>query len=95
MLLTTCVIQFDRMAKKAKGSVDGDQPKKDTVKRTEVMDVVLIDALLEQQINGNRVNRTFTTTAYNNVLQICNLKNRIKTLKINFNPCHDLFKGLN
>lgn len=93
------------MAKKAKGSVDGDQPKKDTVKWTEVMDVVLIDALLEQQINGNRVNGTFTTTAYNNVLQICpeelnypfdkdRLKNRIKTLKINFNAWHDLFKGL-
>lgn len=105
MLLTTCIIQFDRMAKKAKGSVDGDQPKKDTVKWTEMMDVMLIEALLEQQIIGNRVNGTVTTTAYNNVLQICQeelnypfdkdrLKNRIKTLKINFNACHDLSKGL-
>ncbi|KAL5571102.1 hypothetical protein UlMin_020699 [Ulmus minor] len=69
------------------------------------MDVVLLDALLEQQANGNRIDGTFTTSAYNNVLKICreelkypfekyHLKNRIKTLKINFNACYDLFKGL-
>ena len=98
-------IQYRKMAKKAKGNIDGEQLKKDTVKWTEHMDVVLIDALLEQQANGNRVDGTFTTTAYNNVLKICreelkyqfdkdHLKNRIKTLKINFNACHDLFRGL-
>ena len=69
------------------------------------MDAVLIDALLEQQVNGNRVDGTFTTTAYNNVLTICqgelkypfnkdHLKNRIKTLKTNFYTCYELFKGL-
>ena len=34
------------------------------------MDVLLIDALLEQQENGNKVDETFTTTAYNNILKI-------------------------
>ncbi|XP_062085603.1 uncharacterized protein At2g29880-like [Humulus lupulus] len=69
------------------------------------MDVVLLDALLEQQANGNRIDGTFTTTTYNIVLKICqeelkypfdkdHLKNRIKTLKINFNACYDLFKSL-
>ncbi|KAK3189643.1 hypothetical protein Dsin_029204 [Dipteronia sinensis] len=93
------------MAKKEKINVEGGQPKKDTVKWTENMDVVLLDALLEQQANGNRIDGTFTTSAYNNVLKICreelkypfdkdHLKNRIKTLKINFNACYDLFKGL-
>ncbi|KAI9180607.1 hypothetical protein LWI28_006482 [Acer negundo] len=93
------------MAKKAKINAEGGQPKKNTMKWTESMDVVLFDALLEQQANGNRIDGTFTTTAYNNVLKICreelkyqfdkdHLKNRIKTLKINFNACYDLFKGL-
>lgn len=69
------------------------------------MDVVLIDASMGQQTNGNQVDGTFTTTAYSNVLKICqeelnlcldkeHLKNRIKTLKSNFNACHDLFKSL-
>ncbi|KAK4848573.1 hypothetical protein QYF36_014695 [Acer negundo] len=92
------------MAKKAKINAEGGQPKKDTMKWTESMDVVLLDALLEQQANGNRIDGTFTTTAYNNVLKICreelkyqfdkdHLKNRIKTLKINFNACYDLSKS--
>ncbi|KAL5578745.1 hypothetical protein UlMin_011187 [Ulmus minor] len=93
------------MAKKARGSNEGDQPKKDTMKWTDHMDVVLLDALLEQQVNGNRVDGTFTSTAYNNVLKVCreelkypfdkdHLKNHIKTLKNHFNTCHGLFKGL-
>ncbi|KAL5539290.1 hypothetical protein UlMin_044020 [Ulmus minor] len=93
------------MTNKAKRNIEGERPKKDTVKWTEKMDVVLIDALLEQQVNGNRVDGTFTTTAYNNVLKICreelnypfekdHLKNRLKTLKSNFNACYDIFKGL-
>ena len=63
-------IQHRKMAKKAKGNIDGEQLKKDTVKWTEHMDVVLIDALLEQQENGKKVDETFTTTAYNNILKI-------------------------
>ena len=51
--------------------MDGKEPRKDIVKWSEQMDIVLIDALLEQQVNGNRVDGTFTTTAYNNVLKVC------------------------
>ncbi|KAK4835446.1 hypothetical protein QYF36_009792 [Acer negundo] len=54
------------MAKKAKINAESGQPKKDTMKWTESMDVVLLDALLEQQANGNRIDGTFTTIAYNN-----------------------------
>lgn len=93
------------MTKKGKSALEVEQTKRETVKWTEQMDVVLIDALLEQHVNGNRVDGTFTTSAYNNVLKICqeelkypfdkdHLKNRIKTLKSNFNGIHDLFKGL-
>ncbi|KAK1563637.1 hypothetical protein Q3G72_030491 [Acer saccharum] len=58
------------MPKKPKiNHVDSEEPRKDTVKWSEQMDIVLIDALLEQQVNGNRVDGTFTTTAYNNVLK--------------------------
>ena len=95
-----------KMIKKLKTTHEnGEETKKDNVKWSQQMDIVLIDALLEQQANGNRVDGTFTTTAYNNVLKICrdelnypfdkeHLKNRMKTLKANFNACHDLFKGL-
>ena len=93
------------MTKKTKTKVEGGQPKKDTVKWTESMDMVLLNALLEKQANGNGIDGTLTISAYNNVLKICreklkypfdkdHLKNRIKTLKINFNACYDLFKGL-
>ena len=99
-------MQLMKMAKKSKTAhINGEEPRKDNVKWSEQMDIVLIDALLEQQVNGNRVDGTFTTTAYNNVLKICrdelnypfdkdHLKNQLKTLKTNFNICHDLFKGL-
>ncbi|KAK3210789.1 hypothetical protein Dsin_015495 [Dipteronia sinensis] len=63
--------KFEEMAKKTKINVEGGQPKKYTVKWTESMDVVLLDALLEQQANGNRIDETFITSAYNNVLKIC------------------------
>ncbi|KAK2648597.1 hypothetical protein Ddye_016086 [Dipteronia dyeriana] len=60
-------IVFVEMAKKEKINVDGGQPKKDTAKWTKSMDVELLDALLEQQANGNIIDETFTTSAYNNV----------------------------
>ena len=64
-------MQFRNMVKKAKGIVGGEESKRDNVKWTESMDLVLVDALLEQQLNGNRCDGTFTTTAYNNVLKFC------------------------
>ncbi|KAG6481767.1 hypothetical protein ZIOFF_058388 [Zingiber officinale] len=58
----------------------------------------------DQQVNGNRVGSTFTSTAYKEMVVICrektkipltkdHLKNRMKTLKTNFNSCYDLFKN--
>ncbi|KAG6472874.1 hypothetical protein ZIOFF_070352 [Zingiber officinale] len=68
------------------------------------MDRIFIDAMLEQQVNGNGIGDTFTSTAYKDMVVICsekieipltkdNLKNRIKTLKSHFNSCYDLFKN--
>ncbi|TYH71621.1 hypothetical protein ES332_D05G197000v1 [Gossypium tomentosum] len=65
-------------------------------------DDVLIDALLHQQSLGNRIDRVFTTMAYENMANELHekigipiekglLKNRIKTLKHNFYECYDLF----
>ncbi|XP_042449174.1 L10-interacting MYB domain-containing protein-like [Zingiber officinale] len=68
------------------------------------MDKIFIDVMLDQQVNGNRVGSTFTSTAYKEMVVICrektkipltkdHLKNRMKTLKTNFNSCYDLFKN--
>ncbi|KAG6503365.1 hypothetical protein ZIOFF_035677 [Zingiber officinale] len=81
-----------------------EQVKRDVLKWTEEMDRIFIDAILEQQVNGNRIGDTFTSTAYKDMVVICNekieipltkdnLKNRIKTLKSHFNSCYDLFKN--
>ena len=97
-------MQLVKMAKKSKKDVNCDEHKRDTVKWTQEMDDVLIDTLLEQQVNGNRPDGTFTSTAYVNVVQICiekigypfdkdHVKNRMKTLKANFNICFDLLKS--
>ncbi|XAR71155.1 hypothetical protein NMG60_11028288 [Bertholletia excelsa] len=69
------------------------------------MDKVLLDALLEEQQKGNRLEGVFTPSAYANLVQACNeklgmkfennhLKNRMKTLKTNFSTCYNLFKGM-
>ncbi|XWS14366.1 hypothetical protein CRYUN_Cryun35bG0003100 [Craigia yunnanensis] len=77
--------------------------KRDVLKWMQPMDDVLIDALLHQQSLGTRVDKVFTTTAYENMvnelyekigmpIEKGHLKNRIKTLKHNFYECYDLFK---
>ncbi|KAG6538249.1 hypothetical protein ZIOFF_003362 [Zingiber officinale] len=81
-----------------------EQVKRDVIKWTEEMDRIFIDAMLEQQVNGNRIGDTFTSSAYKDMVVICsekieipltkdNLKNRIETLKSHFNSCYDLFKN--
>ena len=65
----------------------------------------MIDALLEEQLKGNRSNGTWSTTAFNNVVKTLteklqfpfekdHVKNCMKTLKSNFFACHELFNGL-
>lgn len=79
--------------------------KRDIVKWTERWDDVFVDALVHQQSMGNRVDKVFTTAAYDNIMKELHekigkpfekghLKNRLKTLKHNFNECYDLFKGM-
>ena len=46
------------MAKKPKSNVAGEDFRKDTVKWSEQMDTALLDALIEQQNNGNEVDGT-------------------------------------
>ncbi|RYR79198.1 hypothetical protein Ahy_A01g004034 isoform A [Arachis hypogaea] len=69
------------------------------------MDTTFIDALIEESRKGNRVDGTFTTMAYDNILSLLrsiygnhirkeNLKNRLKTLKDHFGVCYDNFHGL-
>ena len=93
------------MGKKSKKNGNSDDFKKDNVTWTERWDEVLLDALLDEQLKGNRPNGTWSTTAFNNVLKTLNenfdfpfvkdhVKNRMKTLKNNFFACHEIFNGL-
>ncbi|XVF62995.1 hypothetical protein PTKIN_Ptkin09bG0053500 [Pterospermum kingtungense] len=69
------------------------------------MDNLLVDAMLEEEHKGNRSNGAFSTTAYDNMLQVLtttfgrhikkiNIKNRTRTFKKTFGKCKDLFHGL-
>ncbi|KAL4301355.1 hypothetical protein AHAS_Ahas17G0292600 [Arachis hypogaea] len=91
------------MAKRA--SCQGEVTSRDTLRWTDEMDTTFIDALIEECRKGNRVDGTFTTMAYDNILSLLrsiygnhirkeNLKNRLKTLKDHFGVCYDNFHGL-
>ncbi|KAL4328650.1 hypothetical protein AHAS_Ahas13G0221300 [Arachis hypogaea] len=91
------------MAKKA--SCQGEATSRDTLRWTDEMDTTFIDALIEECRKENRVDGTFTTMAYDNILSLLrsiygnhlrkeNLKNRLKTLKDHFGVCYDHFHGL-
>ncbi|KAL4558679.1 hypothetical protein LXL04_036880 [Taraxacum kok-saghyz] len=78
--------------------------KKEHTTWTEKMDSAFIEAMIEQQKAGNRINGTFTSQAYSNmVLEMSTklnmnftkdqLKNRMKSLKSNFSKWHDMFNG--
>lgn len=93
------------MGKKQKKNDTVDNIKKDNVTWNEYWDEVLLDALLGEQLKGNRPNGTWSSTAFNNVLKTLNeklkfpfvkdhVKNRMKTLKSNFFACHEIFNGL-
>ncbi|GAV78637.1 LOW QUALITY PROTEIN: Myb_DNA-bind_3 domain-containing protein, partial [Cephalotus follicularis] len=72
------------------------------------IDDAFINALLNEQIKGNKVDGTFTTTHDSVVKELCaqvdkgfnsnikkdKLKNCLKTIKANFNKSDDLFKNL-
>ena len=78
--------------------------KKELVKWTDWMDECFIQSLLTQQDKGNRINGTFTSQAYANMVEDlnaktglsltkCHLKNRMKTLKNSFSQWYDMFRG--
>ena len=78
--------------------------KKEHLKWTARIDDFLIEASLQQQRMGNRVDGTFTTIAYDKVLKELKenlemdlnknrVKNRMKTLKSHFNEWYDIFKA--
>lgn len=78
---------------------------KDNLRWTSEMDESFIDALLEETAKGNRPDNTFTTSAYDNMVQSLttafgshitknHLKNRKKTLSVRFAELYDLFNGL-
>ena len=67
------------------------------------MDDTLIDVFLHQMIIGGRVNGTFTSKVYDDIVKKLvqkfhmeinkdKVKNRQKTLKKNFHECYDIFK---
>ncbi|KAK1421486.1 hypothetical protein QVD17_23845 [Tagetes erecta] len=77
--------------------------KKEQLKWTNNMDNAFIQSMITQQDNGNRINGTFTSLAYKNMVQELStklqmdftknhLKNRLKTLKERFSQWYDLFR---
>ncbi|KAK9998908.1 hypothetical protein SO802_018511 [Lithocarpus litseifolius] len=75
---------------------NGRDPSKE-VQWSSVMDDALVDAFLHQVIIGGRVNGTFTSKAYDDIVKELEInkdkvKNRQKTLKKNFHECYDIFK---
>lgn len=90
------------MAKKLK---DGENVKREMLMWTPQMDEFFLQAMLTQQYHGNRIDGTFTSTAYTNMVNELHeklnmnfskshLKNRLKTLKDHFAQCYDLFRGV-
>ncbi|CAI9295479.1 unnamed protein product [Lactuca saligna] len=78
---------------------------KEQVKWSEIMDYAYIQVMIKQQEIGNRVNGSFTPTAYAQMVEELNtnhqmditkshLKNRYKTLKKHFSQWYDVFRGI-
>ena len=74
------------------------------MKWNDEIDTILLDALIEEQNNGNRPNDVFSTTTYKNIADTCieklqiplakvNIKNHVKMLKEKFDIVYDIFQG--
>ena len=85
---------------------NGGDPSKE-VQWSSVMDNTLVDAFLYQVIIGGRVNGTFTSKTYDDIVKELvenfhmeinkdkvkdKVKNQQKTLKNNFHECYNIFK---
>lgn len=87
------------------GRGDTSYQPKDMIRWSEEMDLALLNALAEEAHKGNRQDGSWTTEAYNNVVELLrttiggfitkqHIKNRMKTLKENFGEAYDLFNSL-
>ena len=75
------------------------------VQWSSIMDDALMDSFLHQVIIGGKVNGTFTSKAYDDIVKELvenfymeinkdKVKNRQKTLKKNFHECYDICGGI-
>ena len=89
----------------SKKVTEGNTGKRETFFWTSHMDDAFIQAMLKEQDKGNRVDGTFTSQAYANMVDELSktlnkdfnknhLKNRLKTLKDHFAQCYDIFRGV-
>ncbi|KAL7609305.1 uncharacterized protein At2g29880 [Lactuca sativa] len=87
-----------------KRAADGSVVKKENLTWTDNMDNALVEALVKEDDIGNRVNGTFTSQAYANMIAGLSkefnksitkdqLKNIMKTLKGNFSKWFDMYRG--
>ncbi|KOM49615.1 hypothetical protein LR48_Vigan08g044200 [Vigna angularis] len=85
--------------------VQSSAPTREFIKWTEDMDARLLQSMIEESRIGNRVDGSWTSQAYSNMvdhLHSCgyvaitknNVKNRQKVLKDKWREVHDLFSGL-
>ncbi|KAK9073819.1 hypothetical protein SSX86_006413 [Deinandra increscens subsp. villosa] len=83
---------------------DGTTRKRELLIWTGPMDDAFIQAMLNEKDKGNKIDGTFTTQAYTNMVTELrkslqreftkkHLQNRLKTLKEHFSRCYDIFRG--
>ncbi|RYR08765.1 hypothetical protein Ahy_B05g076592 isoform C [Arachis hypogaea] len=93
------------MPNKENKTTEANQPSKDNLRWSDEMDEVLLNALVEEALKGNRHDGSWTTEAYANVVKTLSIaidphitknhiKNRMKTLKDHFAEAYDLFHHL-
>ncbi|QHO52233.1 uncharacterized protein DS421_2g37720 [Arachis hypogaea] len=93
------------MPNKGNKTTEANQPSKDNLRWFDDMDEVLLNALAEEALKGNRHDGSSTTEAYANAVKTLSIaigphiaknhiKNRMKTLKDHFVEAYDLFHHL-
>ncbi|KAK6927717.1 Myb/SANT-like domain, partial [Dillenia turbinata] len=88
------------MGKLNKQQLQGNEGKREKLTWKDKMDEVLLNAFIEEEDKGNRIDGTWTTTAYTNSVKKLgftinkeHVKNHLRTLKNNFGICYDFFHG--
>ncbi|KOM56753.1 hypothetical protein LR48_Vigan10g264500 [Vigna angularis] len=86
-------------------AIESSTPTREFMKWTEDMDSRLLHSMIEESRIGNRVDESWTSQAYSNIVDHLhssgyvaitknNVKNRQKVLKDKWREVHDLFSGL-